>query len=154
MPKHSTLESGHHTSQETRAHKNLFRSASSPHFNQHGRRFPRSQASNPRRIQDGRCLSCRLHSVSSIVSTVAPRIWPTSTNTSATICNKTIFTIVQCCSTRWLTTVARIRIEAEIRPAFASTHTHPHLHTLTIPNTNSDSKCPLPPSHVPFANAA
>ena len=54
MPKHSTLESGHHQSQEKRAHKNLFRSASSPHFNQHGRRFPRSQASNPRRMQDGR----------------------------------------------------------------------------------------------------
>ena len=36
MPKHSTLESGHHQSQEKRAHKHLFRTASSPHFNQHG----------------------------------------------------------------------------------------------------------------------
>ena len=33
----------------------------------------RSQASNPCRIQDGRCILCRLHSVSSIVSAVAPR---------------------------------------------------------------------------------
>ena len=67
MPKHSTLESGNHQSQETRAHKHLLRSAVSPHLKKHGRRFWRSQASNPCRIQDG------LHSVSSIVSAVAPR---------------------------------------------------------------------------------
>ena len=73
MPKHSTLESGHHQSQEKRAHKHLLTSALSPHLKKHGRRFPRSQASNPCRIQDGRCILCRLHSVSSIVSTVAPR---------------------------------------------------------------------------------
>ena len=73
MPKQSTLESGHHHSQETRAHKHLLRSALSPHLKKHGRRFPRSQASNPCRVQDGRCISCRLHSMSSIVSAVAPR---------------------------------------------------------------------------------
>ena len=73
MPKHSTLESGHHQSQETRAHKHLLRSALSPHLKKHGRRFPWSQASNPCRMQDGRCILCRLHSVSSIVSAVAPR---------------------------------------------------------------------------------
>ena len=79
--------------------KHLLRSALSPHLKKHGRRFPRSQASNPCRIQDGRCILCRLHSVSSIVSAVAPRKKPTSTSTSATICIKTSFTIVQCCST-------------------------------------------------------
>ena len=73
LPKHSTLESGHHQSQETRAHKHLLRSALSPHLKKHGRRFRRRQASNPCRIQDGRCILCPLHSVSSIVSAVAPR---------------------------------------------------------------------------------
>ena len=73
MPEHSTLESGHHQSQETRAHKHLLRSAVSPHLKKHGRPFRRRQASNPCRIQDGRCNLCPLHSVPSIVSAVAPR---------------------------------------------------------------------------------
>ena len=73
MPKHSILESWHHQSQETRAHKHLLRSALSAHLEKHGRRFPWSQASNPCRIQDGKCILCRLHSASSIVSAVAPR---------------------------------------------------------------------------------
>ena len=70
-----TLHSGtgHQQSQETRAHKHLVRSALSPHPKKHGRRFWRSQASNPCRIQDGRCILCCLHSVSSIASAVAPR---------------------------------------------------------------------------------
>ena len=69
----STLESGHHQSQETRAHKHLLRSALSTHLKKHGRRFPRSQASNPCRIQDGRRILPLLHSMSSIVSAVASR---------------------------------------------------------------------------------
>ena len=64
---------GSTTRKKTRAHKHLLRSALSAHLKKHGRRFPRKQASNPCRVQDGRCILCRLHSMSSIVSAVAPR---------------------------------------------------------------------------------
>ena len=99
MPKQSTLESGHHHSQETRAHKHLLRSALSPHLKKHGRRFPRSQASNPCRVQDGRRILCRLHSVSSIVSAVAPRRSQHQRLHPPQFGIKTSFTIVQGCGT-------------------------------------------------------
>ena len=101
MPKHSTLESGHHQSQQTRAHKHLFRSALSPHLKKHRRRLPRSHASNPCRIQYGRCILCRLHSVWCPAS--CPRLRQEKSRHQRLhppqFGIKTSFTIVQCCST-------------------------------------------------------
>ena len=99
MPKHSTLESGHHQLQETRAHKHLLRSASSPHLKKTWSSLPAEPS-----LQSVSNSRWSLHLVSSSLS-VQQRVrgcakkTPTSTSTSATVFMKTSFTFVQCCST-------------------------------------------------------
>ena len=123
---HSGIWAPPTATENTRAHTHLLRSALSPHLKKHGRRFWRRQASNPCRTQDGRCILCRLHSVSSIVSAVAPREKPTSTSTSATICIKTNFTIVcKVVAHRRQTTMAsRLNIEKECLQSMRGVRVH------------------------------
>ena len=144
-----------HTGQTrvSRAYKHLFRSASSPHFNMV---VASLGAKAPIHVEFKMVVASHVVFIQCPAS--CPRLRQEYGRRQRThppqFATRRASPLSKVVAHRRQTTVARIRIEAEIRPAFASAHTHPHLHTLTIPNTNSDSNCPLPPSHGFFANAA